>query len=153
MKSLEHKIPPPAVTLLICILMGAVAWFSADSLHPTLMHYLLAVLVFVAGGLFGFPAFRAFCAREYNDQSGEYRPRFRTCDRWCLPHHPQPHVFGLTLFITTVALGLGNNWFFLGPILFVLFTTRFQIIPEERVMRQKFGKDYEDYCKHVRRWI
>lgn len=30
---------------------------------------------------------------------------------------------------------------------------RLQIAPEERVMREKFGKDFEDYAARVRRWL
>ncbi|MCL2645176.1 MAG: isoprenylcysteine carboxylmethyltransferase family protein, partial [Betaproteobacteria bacterium] len=35
---------------------------------------------------------------------------------------------------------------------FVLYLTRFQIIPEERVLRARFGTEYDDYTKRVRRW-
>jgi protein-S-isoprenylcysteine O-methyltransferase Ste14 len=40
-----------------------------------------------------------------------------------------------------------------GPLLFVLYITRFQIIPEERVLRARFGAAYEAYLQQVRRWI
>ena len=35
----------------------------------------------------------------------------------------------------------------------VLFTDRFQIDPEERVMRAKFGRAYDEYQALVRRWV
>jgi protein-S-isoprenylcysteine O-methyltransferase Ste14 len=41
---------------------------------------------------------------------------------------------------------------FLGPVLFVLFMTRFQVIPEERALRQLFGEEYIRYAARVRRW-
>jgi len=28
----------------------------------------------------------------------------------------------------------------------------FVVLYEEPTLREKFGKDYEDYCRHVRRW-
>lgn len=40
-----------------------------------------------------------------------------------------------------------------GPVAFVLFIARFQIAPEERAMRQKFGAQYDAYCARVRRWL
>jgi protein-S-isoprenylcysteine O-methyltransferase Ste14 len=35
---------------------------------------------------------------------------------------------------------------------FVVYLTRFQIIPEERVLRARFGAEFDDYIKRVRRW-
>ena len=42
-------------------------------------------------------------------------------------------------------------WLFLAA--FVAYMTRFQIMPEERVLEQKFGAKYESYCRRVRRWL
>jgi len=36
---------------------------------------------------------------------------------------------------------------------FVVYLTRFQIIPEEKVLRERFGAEYDDYMKRVRRWV
>lgn len=37
--------------------------------------------------------------------------------------------------------------------LFLIYMNRFQIIPEEKVMQEKFGEEFIDYKKSVRRWI
>jgi protein-S-isoprenylcysteine O-methyltransferase Ste14 len=37
--------------------------------------------------------------------------------------------------------------------LFVWYMTRFQIIPEERSMRVKFGTEYSSYQNEVSRWL
>ena len=42
-------------------------------------------------------------------------------------------------------------WLFL--VAFVAYMTRFQIMPEECVLAQKFGAEYESYCRRVRRWL
>jgi len=36
---------------------------------------------------------------------------------------------------------------------FVLYMNRFQILPEERTLREKFGAPYEEYVSSVRRWL
>jgi len=43
------------------------------------------------------------------------------------------------------AVCLAAPWALLGPVVFVLFTNRFQIVPEERVMRAKFGQAYDEH--------
>jgi protein-S-isoprenylcysteine O-methyltransferase Ste14 len=35
----------------------------------------------------------------------------------------------------------------------VAYITRFQILPEERVMAEKFGGEFQTYQARVRRWI
>jgi protein-S-isoprenylcysteine O-methyltransferase Ste14 len=41
----------------------------------------------------------------------------------------------------------------LGPVLFVAWITRFQIIPEERVLESLFGAGFVAYRARVRRWL
>ena len=41
----------------------------------------------------------------------------------------------------------------LWVVVFVLYITRFQIIPEEHVLASLFGAEYEAYKGRVRRWI
>lgn len=64
-----------------------------------------------------------------------------------------PMYVGLTTLLMTWAVWLAVPWTLLGPVFFALFTHRFQILPEERVMSAKFGKEYDDYRKRVRRWL
>jgi protein-S-isoprenylcysteine O-methyltransferase Ste14 len=51
------------------------------------------------------------------------------------------------------AVHLGALWPLAGPPLFVLYINRYQIAPEERVMRRKFGAEYAAYAARVRRWL
>lgn len=51
------------------------------------------------------------------------------------------------------ALYLTNAPAFICLPLFVLYMNRFQIHPEEKAMRSKFGDEYRLYTNSVRRWI
>jgi len=48
---------------------------------------------------------------------------------------------------------LAALWPLAGPILFVFYINRFQIEPEERLLAQRFGEQFEFYKNSVRRWL
>ncbi|MEO1143695.1 MAG: isoprenylcysteine carboxylmethyltransferase family protein, partial [Pseudomonadota bacterium] len=64
-----------------------------------------------------------------------------------------PMYLGLTFILSGFAIWQGNLFGFVGVILFVGYVTRFQIIPEETILREKFGQEYEDYCSRTGRWL
>lgn len=64
-----------------------------------------------------------------------------------------PMYVGLTSLLLAWAVWLSAPAVLLGPIVFVLFIIRFQILPEERVMSEKFAPAYTGYQQSVRRWL
>ena len=64
-----------------------------------------------------------------------------------------PMYLGLTVLLLAWAVFLAAPWTLLGPVVFALFISRFQIAPEEHAMREKFGVQYEAYAARVRRWL
>lgn len=64
-----------------------------------------------------------------------------------------PMYLSLLLLLVAYASYLGSWAAFLGPVAYVAYITRFQILPEERVLLSKFGAEYDAYRRRVRRWI
>lgn len=64
-----------------------------------------------------------------------------------------PMYVGAALVLVGWAFYLGSLPAFAGPVVFALFITRFQIIPEERVLRAKFGPEFAEYQARVPRWL
>lgn len=64
-----------------------------------------------------------------------------------------PMYLSLLLLLVAYASYLGTWAALAGPVLYVAYITRFQILPEERVLLSKFGAEYEAYRRRVRRWI
>jgi len=64
-----------------------------------------------------------------------------------------PMYLGFLLVLAAWCLYLGSVLSLLCLPLFVLYMNRFQIVPEERFMGEKFGETYDQYRAQVRRWV
>ena len=64
-----------------------------------------------------------------------------------------PMYLGMALVLTGIALYLADLSAFLGVALFVRYIGRYQIGPEEDMLLEKFGDEFETYQARVRRWL
>lgn len=60
---------------------------------------------------------------------------------------------GVLLVLVAWGVYLGNLLSLLCTLVFIAYITRFQIIPEERLLRAKFGQAFDEYTRQVRRWL
>ena len=74
-------------------------------------------------------------------------------ERGIYRHTRNPMYLGLLCLLLGWTLALGQWAALLGPLVFVVYITRFQIVPEERVLLAHFGAAYDDYRQRVRRWL
>src|SRR5579872_2135032 len=153
MRALELKVPPP----LAALVAGAAMWLAAHALPAfpltdqlRLMFAGVCVGFGVIVALLGFLAFRQ-AKTTVNPVNPEKASSVVTSGIYSYTRNPM--YLGLTAVLVGWAIWLSVPWVFLGPVAFMLYLTRFQIIPEERVMSSKFGRDYDEYRKRVRRWL
>lgn len=64
-----------------------------------------------------------------------------------------PMYLGFVLFLVGWASLLSNLISPVVLVLFVWYISKFQIVPEERVLEEKFGTRFVEYKKRVRRWV
>ena len=64
-----------------------------------------------------------------------------------------PMYLGMLLLMTGWGVHLSNAAAFCLLPAFVGYMTAFQIKPEERILRAKFGASYAEYMSAVRRWV
>lgn len=152
MKALELKVPPPGVGLLVAALMWSVsAWPPVFALASPVRLALAGVLA-VVGAAFDFLGLLAFFQSRttINPLRPAKTSTLVTGGIYRITRNPM--YVGLAILLTAWAFYLGSLWPFLGPVLFVAYINRFQIEPEERVLRGKFA-DYDAYAARVRRWL
>ena len=153
MQTLELRVPPP----LVAVLVGVAMWVVARLLPAA--HVASEVRLMFAGicvgfgvivALLGFLAFRQ-AKTTVNPVNPEKASSLVTGGIYSYTRNPM--YVGLTALLVGWAIWLAAPWLLLGPVVLMLYLTRFQILPEERVMRSKFGRDYDEYRQRVRRWL
>ena len=64
-----------------------------------------------------------------------------------------PMYLGLALLLSAWCIWRGPLLAAMVIAAFVIYITRFQILPEERVLAARFPDSYPGYCSRVRRWL
>ncbi|KRG34734.1 MULTISPECIES: isoprenylcysteine carboxylmethyltransferase family protein [unclassified Psychrobacter] len=153
MNALALKVPPVAQ-----VIVTAAAMYGVSKMVPALTFSLngstaLAVGLGVMGlslGIMGVTQFR-IAQTTPNPQALEQVSSLVTSGIYQYSRNPM--YVGLVLILLGWAFYLSHFLAFVLLPIFILYITRFQIQPEERMMAQKFGKTYQDYLNKVRRWI
>ena len=151
MHLLETRIPPP----LVMLLCGALGYAAAHAWPwPALpVPGWVAALVALTGLVLNLLPKLAF--RRARTTVNPLRPAAATSlvtsGIYRLTRNPM--YLGQALVLLGGMLWLGSAAALLLVPLFVGWITRFQILPEERVLADRFGADYAAFRRGVRRWL
>lgn len=147
------RIPPPIVTTGFAALAWVLArqWPHLQFDFP--MQGLIAVVLAISGVGLALVAVREFARIQttVNPIHIEKATRLATGGPFSFSRNPM--YLGMLLVLLGVCVWFGSVPGLAAPLLFVGYITRFQIIPEEQVMRQKFGDAFADYAARTRRWF
>ncbi|PWT86326.1 MAG: protein-S-isoprenylcysteine methyltransferase [Proteobacteria bacterium] len=153
MRALELKVPPPAIAFLV----GAAMWFAAQQRFalelPLVVRIVAFVIIALAGGATALAGDLEF--KRARTTINPFKPENSTAlvTSGIYRFTRNPMYVGLTLVVLGWAAFLCSAWALLGPVIFVLYISRFQIAPEERALSAKFGAAYTEYAGRVRRWL
>lgn len=152
-RGLELKLPPPLVALLVAGVMWELAKLTPQMELSGSFRHLGSGVLFLTGVLFTLGAMLTF--RRSKTTVNPLKPEAATALVSGGPFRVSrnPMYLGLLLVLIGWAVLLGAPSSLAGPVVFVLYIQRFQIIPEERVLALKFGEVYAQYCARVRRWL
>ena len=153
MNSLELKVPPVAQVVITAAVMYGIA-----RIMPSLQFYFegtntLAIGLSVIGlgsGIMGVAQFKK-AQTTVNPHTPEKSTNLVTSGIYQYTRNPM--YLGLVFILLGWAFYLSHFLPFMLVPVFMVYMTRFQIQPEERMMTQKFGKAYQDYLIKARRWI
>jgi protein-S-isoprenylcysteine O-methyltransferase Ste14 len=153
MSLLELKIPPPVVALIVALAM----WFAAGATSPLAMplsaRVALATILILLGVAFSGTA--AVLFGQAKTTRNPLRPQASSAlvQSGAYKFSRNPMYLGLLLVLLGWAAALSSAVAVVGPVVFVVYITRFQIKPEERALAALFGAEYANYRQRVRRWL
>ncbi len=153
MNALELKVPPLALAF-----ASALAMWVAATLAPTLAIELPAnelIAALVAGLGAGLVLVAGMWFRRAGTTVNPTRPQATTSvvNSGIYRISRNPMYLGFLLALVGWAVFLAHALPFLFLPAYVGYMNRFQIAAEERMLAEKFGRDYEAYRRSVRRWL
>lgn len=153
MRNLELKIPPVAVTIIFAALMWLVSAVF-PKVHLGNYFYAAAVVIFSAIGAVvataGIISFR-MAKTTVHPMKPDSATALVTSGIYSITRNPM--YVGLLFLLTAWGFFIESAYSLLLLACFVLYMNKFQIEPEERVLKNIFGEAYESYVSRVRRWL
>ena len=148
---METKIPPPVVTLIFgfAIYLSRKIFPEIEIQHASFFGMFLLLL----GFLILISAVQLFRNDKttVNPLSPEQATKLVTNGIFKLSRNPM--YLGMAVILASVAVFFNIIGGIIFMALFCLYITKFQIIPEEKAMKELFAQDFEQYMKATRRWI
>ena len=150
---LEHRVPPPVVLAVFAggTVLSARLWPGASVRVPG--QDLVAVLLVVCGiSVIAVSILQFWRART---TVNPLKPDAASAlvDQGIFGWTRNPMYLGMALGLSALAIWLGHA---AGPVWlagFIAYINVFQIVPEERALRAKFGAAFDAYAVRVRRWL
>ncbi len=153
MKSLELKIPPPLVMVLVAVAMWGISRVAPSIEIPAVVGAVVAIAIAALGLAIGAAGMRLFrrARTTVSPRTLQAASSLVTSGIYRVTRNPM--YLGLACMLVAWAVLLSSAWALLGPVIFMLYIGRFQIVPEERMLTALFGAPYTAYRSKVRRWL
>jgi len=146
-------IPPPVQGVITAILMWAIAKALPGLNTPFRGSFNLALVLVAIGLAIEFAALFMFLRAKTTVSPLSPQKTTNLVISGLYKYSRNPMYLGLACLLIGYAVWLANPLSTLMVLGFVWWITKFQIEPEEEVLREKFGKDYVDYQDRVGRWF
>ena len=148
---MNNKIPPPIVTLTF----GLTIYFS-EPLFPNLgnaIFNILSLIILILGIITLASAVSSFKEHKTTINPIAIDKASSLVVTGAFKYSRNPMYLGMVFFLLALTAAFNLIGGILLTFLFACFITKFQIIPEEAVMKEIFGEEFNDYKQKTRRWL
>ena len=148
---METKIPPPLVTLIF----GMSIYFSREMFPAIEIQYslYLGIFLLLSGFFILVSAVRLFRKDKTTVNPLSPEQATKLVMDGIFKYSRNPMYLGMAIVLSSIAVFFNLLGGIILIALFCAYITKFQIIPEERAMRDLFSDDFDKYIKETRRWV
>ncbi len=142
---------------MVMLLLGVFAWAASSQLPALSFHLpfssLLAVALVAAGVALNLLPKLAFGRARTTINPLKPQTTTHLVTSGIFRYTRNPMYLGQSVIVLAWAVYLHNVVALLAVPAFMLYITRFQILPEERHLGALFGDGFEAFCRRTRRWV
>jgi len=148
---MNNKIPPPVVTLAF----GLMIYFSRNIFPDinNIIFYILSLFLIILGPFILISAVRSFKAEQTTINPININNASSLVISGVFKYSRNPMYLGMVFILLALSLRFNIVGGILFTSIFIMYITKFQIIPEEAAMKSIFGEDFNKYKNKTRRWI
>lgn len=148
---MNNKIPPPIVTLSF----GLMIYFSRNVFPDinNIIFYILSLFFIILGPFILISAVRSFKAEQTTINPININNASSLVISGVFKYSRNPMYLGMVFILLALSFRFNLVGGILFTSIFIMYITKFQIIPEEAAMKSIFGEDFNKYKNKTRRWI
>ena len=148
---MNNKIPPPIVTLAF----GLMIYFSRNIFPDinNIIFYILSLFFIILGPFILICAVRSFKAEQTTINPININNASSLVISGVFKYSRNPMYLGMVFILLALSFRFNLVGGILFTSIFIMYITKFQIIPEEAAMKSIFGEDFNKYKNKTRRWI
>lgn len=150
---LELKVPPMVVFLFFFLLIWAIAvWFPVFRVSIP-FHLLISAFLGVIALLTGFRSIILVNRNGTSVHAHKPHETTRLVTEGPYRHTRNPMYLSLSMALIAWAIFWNDLLALMIMPAFYAYMTRFQIVPEERILEEKFGDSYREWAERTPRWL
>ena len=150
---MKLKVPPALVAAITAGLMRMVSVYLPFGSLTLFGAYWVAGMLVVAGGVLGMVGLFQFYRNGTSIDPHKPQKARSLVTGGIYQYSRNPMYLALFFLLIAYASILQNVLNIVLLPMFIWYLNRYQIIPEEEVMEEKFGDEYMEYKSRVRRWL
>lgn len=144
-------IAPPLLFVLPILASLALEWFVPTSFVHGAFRWILGALIIIAGITLNVGGF--ITQKRAGTDPIPFNPSTRIVAHGLYRFTRNPMYVGFALWTLGLAVLIDSAWMLLAVPIGLVLIDRIVITREERYLERKFGEEYLNYKRRVRRWI